>query len=79
MTWSVEDDVIERLTAAGVPRDNVAFARDICFILTSLQRSWLPAEVGESAVTVIKAAIRGSSQLRLSSYAGLKGQYPRGP
>ena len=28
MTWGVEDEVIERFTAAGVPKDNIAFARD---------------------------------------------------
>jgi SAM-dependent methyltransferase len=28
MTWGVEDNVIERFTAAGVPRDNIAFQRD---------------------------------------------------
>ena len=28
MTWGVEENVIERFTAAGVPKDNVAFARD---------------------------------------------------
>jgi SAM-dependent methyltransferase len=28
MTWGVEDDVIERFTAAGVPNDRISFARD---------------------------------------------------
>jgi len=28
MTWGVEDNVIERFTAAGVPADNIAFQRD---------------------------------------------------
>lgn len=28
MTWGVEDNVIERFTAAGVPKENIAFARD---------------------------------------------------
>ena len=28
MTWGVEDDVIERFAAAGVPRDRVSFERD---------------------------------------------------
>lgn len=28
MRWGVEDDVIERFTAAGVARDRIAFARD---------------------------------------------------
>ncbi len=28
MTWGVEDDVMERFTAAGVLKDNIAFARD---------------------------------------------------
>jgi SAM-dependent methyltransferase len=28
MTWGVEDDVIERFTAAGVPAENIAFERD---------------------------------------------------
>ena len=29
MTWGIENNVIERFAAAGVPRGNVAFARDI--------------------------------------------------
>ena len=28
MTWGVEDEVTERFTAAGVPKDKIAFARD---------------------------------------------------
>ena len=28
MTWGVEDNVIERFTAAGVPEENISFARD---------------------------------------------------
>ena len=28
MIWGVEDNVIERFTAVGVPKDNIAFARD---------------------------------------------------
>ena len=28
MTWGVEDDVIERFTAAGVPEENISFERD---------------------------------------------------
>src|SRR5207247_7090180 len=28
MTWGVEDEVVERFTAAGVPAENVSFARD---------------------------------------------------
>ncbi len=28
MTWGVETDVIERFTAAGVPAENISFARD---------------------------------------------------
>jgi ubiquinone/menaquinone biosynthesis C-methylase UbiE len=28
MTWGVESNVIERFTAAGIPRDNISFARD---------------------------------------------------
>ena len=28
MTWGVEDEVTERFTAASVPNDNIAFARD---------------------------------------------------
>jgi SAM-dependent methyltransferase len=28
MTWGVEDDVIERFTAAGVPKENISFQRD---------------------------------------------------
>ena len=28
MTWGVESEVTERFTAAGVPNDNIAFARD---------------------------------------------------
>jgi len=28
MTWGIEGNVIERFSAAGVPKDNVAFARD---------------------------------------------------
>ncbi len=28
MTWGVEDEVTERFTAAGVPKDNISFARD---------------------------------------------------
>jgi SAM-dependent methyltransferase len=28
MTWGVEDEVIARFTAAGVPKDNIGFARD---------------------------------------------------
>ena len=30
MTWGVEDHVIARFGAAGVPKDNIAFFRDIC-------------------------------------------------
>jgi hypothetical protein len=28
MTWGVEDDVVERFTAAGVPAENISFTRD---------------------------------------------------
>lgn len=28
MTWGVEDEVVERFTAAGVPRENISFERD---------------------------------------------------
>ncbi|HEY2436303.1 MAG TPA: methyltransferase domain-containing protein [Solirubrobacteraceae bacterium] len=28
MTWGVEDDVVERFTAAGVPKERVSFSRD---------------------------------------------------
>jgi hypothetical protein len=28
MTWGVEDNVIERFTAAGVPEERIAFQRD---------------------------------------------------
>ena len=28
MTWGIEDDVIERFTAAGVPAENISFERD---------------------------------------------------
>jgi SAM-dependent methyltransferase len=28
MTWGVEDDVVERFTAAGVPNDRISFQRD---------------------------------------------------
>ena len=28
MTWGVESNVIERFTAAGIPKDNISFARD---------------------------------------------------
>jgi hypothetical protein len=28
MTWGIEDPVIERFTAAGVPRERISFARD---------------------------------------------------
>ena len=28
MTWGVESNVIERFTAAGVPKDDISFARD---------------------------------------------------
>jgi ubiquinone/menaquinone biosynthesis C-methylase UbiE len=28
MTWGLESNVIERFTAAGVPKDNISFARD---------------------------------------------------
>jgi SAM-dependent methyltransferase len=28
MTWGIEDDVIERFTAAGVPAENITFERD---------------------------------------------------
>jgi len=28
MTWGVENDVVERFTAAGVPAENISFARD---------------------------------------------------
>src|SRR5213082_1094982 len=28
MTWGVEDDVVERFTAAGVPAENISFERD---------------------------------------------------
>jgi hypothetical protein len=28
MTWGVETNVIERFTAAGIPKDNISFARD---------------------------------------------------
>jgi ubiquinone/menaquinone biosynthesis C-methylase UbiE len=29
MTWGVESNVIERFTAAGIPKDNISFARDM--------------------------------------------------
>ena len=29
MTWGVEDNVIERFTAAGVPEENISFVRDV--------------------------------------------------
>ena len=28
VTWGVESNVIERFTAAGIPKDNISFARD---------------------------------------------------
>jgi SAM-dependent methyltransferase len=28
MTWGVENNVIERFTAAGIPKENISFARD---------------------------------------------------
>jgi hypothetical protein len=28
MTWGVEEDVVERFTKAGVPKDQIAFQRD---------------------------------------------------
>jgi hypothetical protein len=28
MTWGVEDDVVERFTTAGVPKNNISFQRD---------------------------------------------------
>ena len=28
MTWGVEDDVVERFTTAGVPREGISFQRD---------------------------------------------------
>jgi ubiquinone/menaquinone biosynthesis C-methylase UbiE len=28
MTWGIETNVIERFTAAGIPKDNISFARD---------------------------------------------------
>ena len=28
MTWGVESNVVERFTAAGIPKDNISFARD---------------------------------------------------
>lgn len=28
MTWGVEDNVIDRFTAAGIPKDNISFARE---------------------------------------------------
>ena len=28
MTWGIESNVIERFTAAGVPEENISFARD---------------------------------------------------
>ena len=28
MTWGVESNVVERFAAAGVPKDNISFARD---------------------------------------------------
>jgi len=28
MTWGVESNVIERFTAAGIPKDDISFARD---------------------------------------------------
>jgi hypothetical protein len=28
MTWGIEDEATHRFTAAGVPKDNIAFARD---------------------------------------------------
>ena len=28
MTWGVESNVIERFTAAGIPKENISFARD---------------------------------------------------
>ncbi len=35
MTWGVEENVIERFAAAGVPKENVAFARDTFTFTTS--------------------------------------------
>ena len=28
MTWGVESNVIQRFTAAGIPKENISFARD---------------------------------------------------
>lgn len=28
MTWGVEDNVVERFTAAGIPEDRISFKRD---------------------------------------------------
>jgi hypothetical protein len=28
MTWGVENNVIERFTAAGIPKENISFVRD---------------------------------------------------
>jgi len=29
MTWGIEDNVVERFTAAGIPADSISFARDV--------------------------------------------------
>src|SRR5215210_1687266 len=44
MTWGVEDDVIERFTAAGIPADRVSFERDIYTFNYSGSPSELVAE-----------------------------------
>ena len=42
MTWGVETNVIERFSGAGVPKENVSFARDTFALkfLANRQNSW---------------------------------------
>ena len=35
MTWGIENDVIERFTAAGAPPENISFVRDTYFVFPS--------------------------------------------
>jgi SAM-dependent methyltransferase len=44
MTWGVEDNVIERFTAAGVPRENITFQRDTYTFTFPQEPSELVAE-----------------------------------
>ena len=43
MTWGVEENVVERFTAAGVPEEAISFERDTYTFTSPVRRqSWLP-------------------------------------